>query len=139
MKKEFSIYYTSDTHGHIFPVSYASGQPEASGLLNMAINDAAGNIPCVLMSKEAWDLLANAETKTLTVTGKEVRAALDLRSACFSVEYDPESGVFTVRTVGYGHGVGLSQYGAEAMAEDGSTYDEILSHYYTGAVLASLS
>ena len=36
MKKEFSIYYTSDTHGHIFPVSYASGQPEASGLLNMA-------------------------------------------------------------------------------------------------------
>ena len=62
-----------------------------------------------------------------------------LGAACFSVEYDPESGVFTVRTVGYGHGVGLSQYGAEAMAEVGFTYDEILSHYYTGAVLAALS
>ena len=36
MRKEFTIYYTSDTHGHIFPVDYASGQPEASGLLNMA-------------------------------------------------------------------------------------------------------
>ena len=81
----------------------------------------------------------NIKVGNQTVTGKEVRAALDLRSACFSVEYDPESGVFTVRTVGYGHGVGLSQYGAEAMAEDGSTYDEILSHYYTGAVLAALS
>ena len=33
MRKEFTIYYTSDTHGHIFPVDYASGQPEASGLL----------------------------------------------------------------------------------------------------------
>ena len=41
-----------------------------AGLLNMAINDAAGNIPCVLMVQEAWDVLASAETKTLTVTGK---------------------------------------------------------------------
>ena len=36
MGKELTIYYTSDTHGHIFPVDYASGGPEASGLLNMA-------------------------------------------------------------------------------------------------------
>ena len=36
MKKKFSIYFTSDTHGHIFPTNYASGRPEASGLLNMA-------------------------------------------------------------------------------------------------------
>ena len=34
MGKELTIYYTSDTHGHIFPVDYASGGPEASGLLN---------------------------------------------------------------------------------------------------------
>ena len=36
MGKELTIYYTSDTHGHIFPVDYASGGPEASGLLNIA-------------------------------------------------------------------------------------------------------
>ena len=66
--------------GVAFPDKHANAQNagaaacivvnNTAGLLNMAINDAAENIPCVLMSKEAWDLLANAETKTLTVTGK---------------------------------------------------------------------
>ena len=66
--------------GVAFPDKHANAQNagaaacivvnNTAGLLNMAINDAAGNIPCVLMSKEAWDLLANAESKTLTVTGK---------------------------------------------------------------------
>ena len=36
MKKNFSIYYTSDTHGHIFPTNYATGKSEASGLLNIS-------------------------------------------------------------------------------------------------------
>ena len=36
MKKDFSIYYTSDTHGHIFPTNYATGRSEASGLLNIS-------------------------------------------------------------------------------------------------------
>ena len=38
--------------------------------------------------------------------------------------------IFT--TKGYGHGAGMSQYGAEAMAEEGSTYKELLEHYYSG-------
>jgi len=40
---------------------------------------------------------------------------------------------------GYGHGVGLSQYGADYMARQGATFDEILLHYYTGATLAVIS
>ncbi len=36
MPKEFTIYYTSDTHGHVFPVNYAANLPEVSGLLNLA-------------------------------------------------------------------------------------------------------
>ena len=43
----------------------------------------------------------------------------------------------TVTTRGYGHRVGMSQYGADAMAALGSTYDEILTHYYQGAELVN--
>lgn len=66
-------------------------------------------------------------------TGKQVREALELRSACFSVTHGEDGFTFTVN--GYGHGVGMSQYGAKAMAEQGFTYDEILCHYYTGVTI----
>ncbi len=66
-------------------------------------------------------------------TGKQVREALKLRSACFSVTHGTDGFTFTVS--GYGHGVGMSQYGAKAMAEQGFTYDEILRHYYTGVTV----
>ncbi len=66
-----------------------------------------------------------------TLSGMEMRLLLDLRSACFTVEYDGGSFVFT--SEGNGHGVGMSQYGANAMAEKGSSYKEILLYYYKGA------
>lgn len=73
----------------------------------------------------------------VTATGKAVRAALDLSSASFSVDWQDGEAVIT--TVGYGHGVGMSQVGANAMARQGSDYRDILTHYYTGAALATLS
>lgn len=57
-----------------------------------------------------------------------------LRSSDFSIACDGSSFTFTVN--GYGHGVGLSQYGADYMARQGATFDEILTHYYKGAQLA---
>jgi stage II sporulation protein D len=66
--------------------------------------------------------------------GTEVRTALGLRSADFTIAYTDEK-VFSVTTRGYGHGVGLSQYGANAMALTGKTYAEILAYYYPGTVL----
>ncbi len=73
--------------------------------------------------------------KTIKICGKEVagssiRSALDLRSANFDVSYDGEK--FNFNVVGYGHGIGMSQYGAHYMAMQGSTYDQILKHYYSG-------
>lgn len=62
------------------------------------------------------------------VTGNDIRQAFGLRSADFSVEFDGENFIF--RTCGYGHGVGMSQYGANYMAEKGSKWREILEHYY---------
>ena len=73
----------------------------------------------------------------VTATGKAVRAALALSSANFTIDWQGSEAVLT--TVGYGHGVGMSQVGANAMARQGSTYRDILTHYYTGAILASLS
>lgn len=70
-----------------------------------------------------------------SVSGNDLRQALALRSACFDVRCEGEEIVFTTR--GYGHGVGMSQYGADSMAQNGSNWKEILEHYYPGAELTS--
>lgn len=65
--------------------------------------------------------------------GKELREILNLRSTAFTISY--ANNVFVIDTKGYGHRVGMSQYGAEAMALIGATYEEILRHYYAGVEL----
>lgn len=70
-------------------------------------------------------------------TGQELRALFDLRSAAFTVEYADHQ--FTFTTKGFGHDVGMSQYGANAMAQEGASYQEILAHYYPGAEMTGLS
>ena len=65
--------------------------------------------------------------------GTTLRTLLGLRSTMFTVHL--EKGNIVIRMKGYGHRVGMSQYGADAMALAGSGYSEILAHYYTGAVL----
>ena len=64
------------------------------------------------------------------MTGVHVREALGLRSASFTVTY--ENGAFTFTTLGYGHGVGMSQAAAITLAEGGMTVDEILARFYPG-------
>ena len=68
-----------------------------------------------------------------TITGPALRKALGLRSACFTVQY--QNGTFFFTTMGYGHGVGLSQWGAKALAEQGQSAEEILAHYFPGTEL----
>ena len=72
------------------------------------------------------------------ITGRSVREQLlsfGIRSHCFEVRYDEEGDRFLFTTYGYGHGVGMSQYGAHYMALDGYDYLEILEHYYTGVTV----
>ena len=71
------------------------------------------------------------------VTGGMLRAALGLKSTAFTLALDAQGAEFTC--LGYGHGVGMSQCGANEMAKNGSDYKEILAHYYTGTELAGLS
>lgn len=66
-------------------------------------------------------------------SGKKVRELLGLRSADFDISISDNNANITTR--GYGHGVGMSQYGANGMANAGYSYKDILSHYYPGATL----
>ena len=63
-------------------------------------------------------------------TGSEIRSLFSLRSASFTVSADENLVTFTVK--GYGHGVGMSQHGANVLAKEGWDYKKILTHYYTG-------
>lgn len=71
-----------------------------------------------------------------TFSGTYLRSLFSLPSTMFSLEFNADQAVFTVQ--GNGHRVGMSQYGAQAMAEAGSSYEEILAWYYTGAELITL-
>lgn len=63
-------------------------------------------------------------------TGLEIRNLFGLRSAVFDLTF--EDGSYTFNVKGYGHGVGLSQYGANCLAKDGWSWREIIEHYYPG-------
>ena len=93
---------------------------DTAGWLKSAVIDQAGSVETV-------------EVGGVAVRGTQLRTILGLRSACFTWEAEGEKLVFYV--TGYGHGVGLSQYGAGKMAEEGADYREILTHYYTGATV----
>ncbi len=69
----------------------------------------------------------------VSMTGGAARSLFSLRSAAFDVAF--ADGIFTFSVTGYGHGVGLSQYGANAMAKGGASWRDIVSHYYTGVTV----
>ena len=74
--------------------------------------------------------------KGTLINGRGIREQLlnfGLKSTCFEVKY--RSGKFVFTTYGYGHGVGMSQFGANGMAAEGYTYKEILEHYYPGTTI----
>lgn len=72
----------------------------------------------------------------LNLSGVEVRTLLGLRSANFEVSIEGENIKFAVK--GYGHGVGMSQTGADSMAKQGSNYEEIVKHFYTGVEITEM-
>lgn len=101
----------------------------------------------VKLSAEAENWVTSLEStqvgavKKITVgekvfSGSEIQKIFSLESNNFTVKYADNSFVFTV--TGNGHGVGMSQYGADFMARQGSSYEEILKHYYTGVEIESV-
>lgn len=74
-----------------------------------------------------------AEINGNSYTGEEIRSIFSLRSPVFTITSTDSSITFNV--LGYGHGIGMSQYGADYFARQGYTYKDILMHYYTGVVI----
>ena len=72
----------------------------------------------------------------INLSGVELRNLIGLRSTNFTFKIDGENIVFSV--IGYGHGVGMSQTGADSMAKSGSNYEEIVKHFYTGVEIVNM-
>lgn len=107
--------------------------PEQVSAVLISLELEPGNDPAAWFGDAVRDDAGYITAQTVcgtAVSGTKMRRAFHLRSASFSVEYNGTSFCFT--THGYGHGVGLSQYGAKALAEQGRTWQEILLYYFPG-------
>ena len=69
------------------------------------------------------------------ISGTEFRDILSLKSSAFEIKFYEETNVFVIKTYGFGHGVGLSQHGAQILAGQGKNYKDILKTYYTGIII----
>ena len=99
------------------------------------------NISCEIL--KIGDITRSDTHRVLQITindktfkGTEFRSKLGLRSTDFEISL--ENDTVTITTKGYGHGVGMSQYGANGMAKDGYSYQEILAHYYQNTELKNI-
>lgn len=89
-------------------------------------NGSVGNI----LSRTEGGRVAKVEIGGKEFTGREIRTLLDLDSTDFTIERVGD--VIRIETRGWGHGVGMSQFGAHGMAQEGYTYEDIIKHYYQG-------
>lgn len=72
----------------------------------------------------------------LELAGVEIRTILGLRSTNFEFKISENNIIFNV--IGYGHGVGMSQTGADALAKQGKNYEEIIKHFYVGVEIIDM-
>ena len=104
-----------------------------SSKLGVTVNK---NSEIKILSRTAGDRVNEISIAGKTFTGVKVRTLLGLRSADFVIKQNENN--VTITTIGFGHGVGMSQYGANGAAKAGYTYRQILNHYYPGASISSI-
>ncbi len=126
-----SVVSPYDTTSSVFLFEKSFSYEELSNLLGIIITyDTSFEV----QSLTEGNRVQNIQIDTQVYNGVTLRNLLGLRSATFEVVKN-ENGV-TFVTQGYGHGVGMSQYGANGMAKNGSTYASILKHYYQGITIS---
>lgn len=99
-------------------------------ILNLLGISSDTNIQFEVISRDESGRVEKIKVGDKIFDGVTFRNLLKLRSTDFSIMVINNQ--VSITTKGYGHGVGLSQYGANGMAQEGYTYKEILKHYYTG-------
>ncbi|MGI6359391.1 MAG: stage II sporulation protein D [Bacillota bacterium] len=102
----------------------------------MAQQAKSGTSPLGIRSQTSTGRVASVSIGSRTVKATELRYLLGLYSTNFTCELEGDSIVFHVQ--GYGHGVGMCQYGADGMAAVGHDYRQIINHYYRGTMIANL-
>lgn len=90
-----------------------------------------------ILSRNTGDTVKEIKIGSSTLTGIEFRQAFGLNSANFSIDFNGDNVIINCK--GYGHGVGMSQWGANAMAKNGSDYIEIIKHYFQGSDIINLN
>ena len=89
-----------------------------------------------IVSRTEGDMVKEISIAGKTFTGVKIRSLLGLRSADFEIVQNEND--VTITTIGFGHGVGMSQYGANGAAKAGYSYRQILNHYYPGASIVNI-
>ncbi|CAM4165366.1 stage II sporulation protein D [Lederbergia lenta] len=89
-----------------------------------------------ILARTPGKKVAEIEINGKKFTGREIREKLELRSTDFSWIHKGDSIIIT--TKGYGHGIGMSQYGANGMAKEGKDYQEIVNHYYKDVKISDI-
>lgn len=117
----------------VYQVNYSFDITEFYKLLNLEYNDE--------LKIEIIDKTSTGRIKELKINGTKLKATevvnnLKLKSSFFTIKKENEK--INITTKGYGHGVGMSQYGAQGMALNGYTYDEILKYYYQGVTIKKI-
>lgn len=90
-----------------------------------------------IISRTQAGYVSSIKIGGVSFTGIEIRQLFSLRSSNFTISSDGKNIIFT--TKGYGHGAGMSQYGANFMAKEGKTYKEIINHYYFDVEIRNIS
>ncbi|MEG2351519.1 MAG: stage II sporulation protein D [Bacilli bacterium] len=128
-----SVPSLSDTSASSYEKVISKEFSELSSVFNFDFNDSA---VIEIVSKNSSNRVTSVKINDKTYSALDLRSMLNLRSTDF--DFTMEKGKLIITTRGYGHGVGMSQYGANAMGIAGNSYIQILTHYYMGVSLKYL-
>ena len=137
--KELPYLKPVDSNGDKLAANYLSEQKVTKTTAGIKLKELGVTLDILTKGKQTKTASGNVLKITYnnkSITGSQIQKAFDLRSCNFDIAYKNEVFIFTVR--GYGHQAGMSQTGANYMANDGKNFEDILKHYYKGVIIGEI-
>ena len=128
-----SVESTWDSISPVYEVNYTFSIEDFYNKLNLSYSE---TLNIELLDTTSTGRVKKLKINGVTLEGNTVVTNLNLKSNHFTIKLDNNK--IYITTKGYGHGVGMSQYGAQAMALNGYKYDEILKYYYQGVEIKKI-